>query len=318
MVTAKTYFKLGLFTILGLAALVGTAFALGIANMSGETLTYHSYFDESVQGLDMGSPVKFRGVAVGSVSDIQIAPDKRHVDVVLSLEYAAFRRLGLNDRGPHIAVPPAIRAQLGAQGISGVKYVNIDFFDPATTPIEPLPFAPAENTIPVAPSLLKGLEDSLTKALDKLPEMLALATESLERIDRFLAEISDAHLAGTITKTLLDLDAAATDAHVVLRQLGQSNLPASAAKAIADADTAIDKMSALLEHLDGDGGILTMTSRASGSVADLSRSVTGGANVLERTLRDLDEAARAVRDLADTIDRKPDVLLKGRSAQRSQ
>ena len=317
MATAKTYFKLGLFTILGLAALIGTAFALGVASMSGATLTYHSYFDESVEGLDTGSPVKFRGVTVGSVSDIQIAADKRHVDVVLALQYADFRKLGLDDRGPHIPVPPALRAQLGSQGISGVKFVNMDFFDPATTPIEPLPFAPAQNTIPVTPSLLKNLADSLTKVLDQLPAMLASATESLDRIDRFLAEISDAHVADSIVKTLVDLDGAATDAHVVLGQLGQSNLPATTAKAVADADAAINKMSALLDHLDGDAGIMAATTRAAGSVSDLSRSVSGGANVLERTLRDLDEAARAVRDLADTIDRKPDVLLKGRTAQRS-
>jgi ABC-type transporter Mla subunit MlaD len=318
MVTAKTYFQLGVFTILGVAALIVAAFALGVASMSKETLSYHSYFDESVQGLDIGSPVKYRGVTVGSISDIQIASDKRHVDVVLALEYAAFRRLGLNERAPHIAVPPELRAQLGSQGISGVKFVNLDFFDPETTPIEPLPFATAENTIPTAPSLLKGLEDTLAKALDKVPGMLDAATASLRRIDRFLAEISDAHLADAIVKTLLDLDAAATDAHVVLHQFGRSNLPASTAKAVADADTAINKMSALLEHLDGDAGIMATANRATGSVADLSRSVAGGANVLERTLRDLDEAARAVRELADTIDRKPDVLLKGRAALRSQ
>jgi ABC-type transporter Mla subunit MlaD len=317
MVTAKTYFKLGLFTILGFAALIGAAFALGVASLSSETLKYHSYFNESVQGLDLGSPVKYRGVTVGSVSDITIAPDKRHVDVVLAFEYADFRRLGMNAQRADIHVPPDLRAQLGSQGISGVKFVNLDFFDPASTPIEPLPFTPAENTLPVTPSLMKGLEDSLAKALDKLPGMMAAATESLDRIDRFLGDISDAHLADAIVKTLLDLDGAAADAHVVLHQFGQSNLPASTAKAVADADAAINKMSALLDHLDGDAGIVAMTGRATGSVADLSRSVAGGANVLERTLRDLDEAARAVRDLADTIDRKPDILLTGRSAQRT-
>jgi paraquat-inducible protein B len=62
---------------------------------------------------------------------------------------------------------------------------------------------------------------------------------------------------------------------------------------------------------------MASANRATGAVADIGRSLTGGSNELERTLRDLDEAARAVRDLADTIDRKPDILLKGRSAQRT-
>lgn len=318
MVTAKPYFKIGLLTILGFAALVTAAFALGVASMSSKTANYHTYFDESVEGLDLGGPVKYRGVTVGSVSDIDIAPDKRHVDVVLALKLAGLRRLGLTERGPHIAVAPELRAQLGSQGITGVKFVNLDFFDPATTPVEQLPFAQAENTIPVAPSLLKGLEETLTKALDKVPPMLDAATASLAKIDRFLAEISDAHVADAIVKTLLNFDGAATDARVVLHQLGQSHLPESTAQAVADADAAIKKVSRLLDHLDGDAGIMAAANHATGSVAELGRSLTGDASELERTLRDLGEAARAVRELADTIDRQPDVLLKGRATQRSQ
>jgi phospholipid/cholesterol/gamma-HCH transport system substrate-binding protein len=79
--TATNHWKLGLFILLALGVMIGTLFWLGAQRFQRMSFPAVTYFDESVQGLDVGSPVKFRGVTVGTVSDITIAPDHRHVQV---------------------------------------------------------------------------------------------------------------------------------------------------------------------------------------------------------------------------------------------
>ena len=57
MAAPTNHYKLGLFVILGIAAAIAVAVFLGAQSMRKETVTYHTYFNESVQGLDVGSPV---------------------------------------------------------------------------------------------------------------------------------------------------------------------------------------------------------------------------------------------------------------------
>ncbi len=85
-VDASQRWKLGLFvvltSILGFVILVW----LGTVGLSRNKTQVVSYFDESVQGLDVGSPVKFRGVRIGRVADIGIGPDRRHVEVTSDVD----------------------------------------------------------------------------------------------------------------------------------------------------------------------------------------------------------------------------------------
>lgn len=323
MPSAKTTLKLGLFTLLGFAALVVAAVGLGIQSLRTDTVDYHSYFDESVQGLDVGAPVKYRGVSIGTVAATEIAPDRRHVDVTLALKVDDIKRLGLVEPTPgldprraHIAVPPDLRAQLGSQGITGVKFVNIDFFDPKTNPVQALPFTPAENTIPAAASLMKSLEDSLVRALDRLPDVLEGTGTAIARIDAVLAELQEQGIPEALARILHNFDGAVSDLRSAVRQIDRARIPERTAKALDNLDAAVAKMSHIFERIDGDAGLLASATRATDSVGDLGRRVNGSATELERTLRDLGDAARAVRELADSLERDPEMLLKGKSAPK--
>jgi ABC-type transporter Mla subunit MlaD len=99
MATGTNHYKLGLFVLLGLALSLMFVLVLGASNWNEESVRYVSYFDESVQGLEVGSPVKFRGVPVGRVAAIGIAPDQRHVQVTSVLTVANLERLDLGGGG---------------------------------------------------------------------------------------------------------------------------------------------------------------------------------------------------------------------------
>src|SRR5690606_20013484 len=127
------------------------------------------------QGLEIGSPVKYRGVPIGTISAIDIAPDRRHVDVSLQLYTSELKRLGLSTEahagvgGTRFTIPDDLRTQLASQGITGVKFVSIDFFNVVTNPPAELEFETPDNTIPAAASLMKTLEDSVVQAVEQFP-----------------------------------------------------------------------------------------------------------------------------------------------------
>src|SRR5688500_18915258 len=132
MSAPTNHWKLGLFVLVGALLAVVTVVYLGAQSLKKETVSYRSYFDEAVTGLELGSPVRYRGVTIGNVSNIDIAADRRHVEVTYDLGVSVLGRLGLaagQGQQTTISVPPDLRVQLGSQGITGVKYVLVDFFN---------------------------------------------------------------------------------------------------------------------------------------------------------------------------------------------
>src|ERR1700752_1995813 len=70
MEEGKRYVRLGLFTVVTVAILVAVLFLLGGRKLFQPTFTFETYFNESVAGLELGAPVRFRGVPLGQVSEI--------------------------------------------------------------------------------------------------------------------------------------------------------------------------------------------------------------------------------------------------------
>lgn len=318
MSTPVNYFKLGLFvTVATLIALI-TAAALGARAATPETVTYHTYFNESVQGLDAGAPVKFRGVNIGVVDRIDIASDKRHVDVsmkfeVKRLESMGLSRTGTNDEGVQLALMNDLRTQLGSQGITGVKFILIDFFDPESNPPIELPFEPAKRYIPAAASLMKNLEDSVVKAVDRFPEIADKLSSVIARVDNILGTLEKEKVPENIAATVENLNGTIGQVRALVKNTDKAALPDKAAKALANLDDGITKLNGVMGRLDGDKGFVSRANRAVDAFGDVGKSATGTARQLEDTMRDLSEASKAIRDLADALEREPDMLLKGRA-----
>src|SRR5262245_30735477 len=99
-IRTTTQWKLGPFIMLTVAMGIAQLFWLAQGRSRRDTFSAVAYFDESVQGLDVGSPMKFRGVPTGVVSDITIAPDRRHVQVTSEVYWDVLRRLGIRAEKP--------------------------------------------------------------------------------------------------------------------------------------------------------------------------------------------------------------------------
>ena len=84
--------RIGIFIIAGTLLMLAVLFFLGLSDMFVEKVTLVTRFNESVQGLTVGSPVKYRGVQVGTVSKISIVMQKKTVWVAMEIEPRYFRQ----------------------------------------------------------------------------------------------------------------------------------------------------------------------------------------------------------------------------------
>src|SRR6056297_3346379 len=113
MPSVRTQFSVGLFVVIGMAVVVIFILWLGLMQYFVEGRKYVAFFDESVQGLNKDSAVKYRGVDIGRVDDIRVAPDGRLVQIILEL------RQPLRDNED-------IFAQIKSVGITGIMFVELE------------------------------------------------------------------------------------------------------------------------------------------------------------------------------------------------
>jgi phospholipid/cholesterol/gamma-HCH transport system substrate-binding protein len=319
MPAPTNHWKLGLFVVVGIVLSLVTITFLGAESLKKQVVSYRSDFDESVQGLEVGSPVKFRGVTVGAVSAIGIAPDRRHVVVTSELAITDLSDLGLavgkGDKSK-IRVPPDLRMQVVSQGITGVKFLLIDFFDIKDNPPPDLPYPVPENYIPAAVSTMKNLEDAVVRAVNRIPEIAEGIVVVMDKVNHLLDEVEGGQLLEKGSSTL----ARANEVLAALqREIDQSHLGRLSSRADAMLtllNETITRSNVLLARLDGDKGLMASAQRASNAVGDVAVGARGLGPELEETLRDVQEFTAAIQRVADALERDPDMLLKGRARSK--
>jgi ABC-type transporter Mla subunit MlaD len=315
------HWKLGLFVVAGIVMSLTTVALLGARSLRTEVGRYVSYFDESVQGLEVGSPIKFRGVTIGTVGKIDVAPDHRHVEVRSDLGVAELSRLGLDiAEGPtrfgarkKLHMADDLRVQLASAGLTGVKFLQLDFFSVADNPPPVLPFDVPENYIPAASSTMKNIEDSLMHMMARLPEIADQLSGILGKVDGVMGELQDQripdHLAGLLENTNKIL----AEAQRKLDQVDTGKLSKEADQTLKGLNETVARMNTLLGHVDGERGLLSSVVRASDAFGDTVRNADGLGTQLEDSLAAVQEAAKSIHKLADSLEKDPDMLLKGRA-----
>mgnify|MGYP001617340583 CR=1 FL=1 len=159
MATEAQKFQVGLFVMVGTLLVVATLIWLGANRGSKKTKTYVTYFEEAVVGLDVESPVRFNGVGVGKVKGIHIVPDHNLVEVLMNID-------------SEFQVRDGTRTRLAMQGITGLKYIELETKRLKLDPPPVLDFAPM---YPLIPSRRSDFEE-LTLAV----EDIILAIKSID------------------------------------------------------------------------------------------------------------------------------------------
>ncbi|MBY0275328.1 MlaD family protein [Candidatus Binatia bacterium] len=294
--TATNHWKLGLFVLLAILAAISVTFWLGARRFERDSFKAISYFDESVQGLEVGSPVKWRGVTVGTVAEITVAPDGRQVQVTSDIYTDSLHRLGLDQPIEGRAfIDPNLRVQLASAGITGVRFLQTDFFDPERYPPPALSFEPPWNYVPSTRSTLKSVEDAALDILNKFPDLEDDARAALADLRRTLASVDRASAwlqadDGSVNRLLVELRETSVKLRRTLDEAALGKTAASLRQSADEVKTAA-----------------TQVSSAAGSFGELRYEVDDSLAALRETLD-------SVRALAERLERDPSTLLRGPSA----
>jgi len=311
MTSNKTAFAVGLFVIIGLALAIVAIIWLGMSNYFDKGRYYVAFFDESVQGLDKDSPVKYRGVSIGRVHSVRVAPDATLIEVVLSIE----QKMNLESD---------MVAQLKSVGITGIMFIEIDRKKEGEPDyLNPITFKPEYPIVKTRASGMKmfmdGMDDILqvinqldTKGIsEKLKSSVDIITQMIE--DAQLKDLaSDIKRMLTKTDAILDVD----KWHGMMDSLEKTSISlntliVNANQPVANIDKAITTLSANLTQTlaNINKSINTLSANANKTVTNVNNIVADMDKIIAGNEKDV---TQVITGLKDSV-KNADVLLEDSS-----
>src|SRR5271169_1713267 len=343
MSTQANNFKLGLFVIGAIVALVLLLLVIGSGRWFQSKTVIETYFNESVQGLDIGSKVKFRGVTVGEVTRIGFSYNKYQQDKPMAerLRYVLIeatligRLIGTRAGGDltrqetvRLEADKGLRIRLAPQGITGTSYLEIDYVDPKQNPELPVSWEPDHVFIPSARSTFTQFFTALGDVVEKLSHidfdgvvtrlnrLLDTTQEKVAAVDT--AKISDQtkRVLGKVDQKLdqLDVERISKEGTALLAELRQSNAKLGAIlddpawkKLPGDTEAAVAQARKLLDNPDLPKAIAHLEN----VLARLDRVLGGSEPDLRITLDNLRQITDNLRELTEDAKRNPSRLIFG-------
>lgn len=155
------YFSIGLFILVGIALIISAILLLNNQKLFSKTTYIETYFNESVQGLSTGSPVKYRGLDIGYVKNIafvnEVYPHKmlltppynRYIYVKMAITSSFLTRPARKLKEPFATeeINKGLRVKLAQQGLTGNAYLELNYVDPKANAPLPIIWEPAHYYI---------------------------------------------------------------------------------------------------------------------------------------------------------------------------
>lgn len=218
-----TYFRIGSFVITGLILLIVAIIVFGSGVLFKRVVYIETYFKESVQGISEGSQVKYLGMEIGFVEEINsvdnVYPEVEALGNAAHAHYIYVKMAilpkffaGSNDAdsiSEHIAklIAAGLRVKLTPQGLTGNSYLELNFLNSETNPLLPINWQPKNYYIPSATSTLAYFTDNAQYLVNELRQIdfkkfftdinnLANSTDNtMQRVDRMLAQTNQQFIA---------------------------------------------------------------------------------------------------------------------------
>jgi len=311
MAVEKSYVRLGLFVVITIVVILATALLFIQRMRSREVIELVTYTQENVAGLDISSPVRYRGVPVGRVSNLQVEPGGRTIEIDFELFIDRLTTVGADVTNiqelAKAGVLERMRAQVVGNPVTGEAYLFLDMPEKPPPPMA-LGFTPHRPYIPSMPTPISELRDRLPEVLERveatlqlLRQIVARMPDSLDRADRFFTNVE--------------------------RIVRESELPALSAGSRTFFSTTSAQIETMASHLDalvGDEGALSkLANEARAAVDEADMPATGratreamdeaslAAQDLRRSLPAMRESLGQLRELARQLQEQPESIVHG-------
>jgi len=236
-------FLIGLFVIAGL--LIGAVVIIWVSasDLLMKGSTYVTYFDESVQGLQTDSAVKYRGVEIGKVDSIKVAPDYRLIEVVMKINLAG-------------DLQKQTFAQLKTAGITGIVFVELDRIKPGDVlDFQTVDFKTSHPIIPSRRSEINRFWAETNKIMQKIKEIdfkgisdqLKSTTKSIET---FLVSGRTNQILKNLESMSANLDQSTAKLNNIIAEGKVDNVFKETSDTLADARQLINRAKQEIEALN--------------------------------------------------------------------
>ncbi|HEY5672526.1 MAG TPA: MlaD family protein [Malonomonas sp.] len=324
--------------ILGVSGLV----FFGPGGLLSKTERYVLHFDSSVKGLNVGSPVRFRGVKIGQVKDINVrvrpADFDFRIPVLIEIEpsrigadgsnknFLDTMKTSLKGENPIQAlVDNGLRARLELDSlVTGQLYVNFDMFQ--NTPAVLAGYPTDHQELPTIPSSmgeiaktfeelpLRQLAEKMVRAADGFEKMINSTSlhDGLARFDETMMQLNNllTHLDGQVLPLTESLQATLLQTQAVIKHLDSRIDPL--ADDVHNAQQALDdSLKKFSEASDQTKATMERWEGLASTDSNVQQQVS-------QTLQEISKAARSVRYLTSELERDPQLLLRGRVTGEKQ
>lgn len=320
---------IGGFVIGAVALIVAGILIFGSGRFFREKNTFIVFFSGSVQGLNVGAPVKFRGVQVGEVREILMSfnPNNLQIEMPVIIEIVEGK---VGFIGPHpkewehtptvdvmkMLIDKGMRAQLQTQSfVTGQLFVNLDYY-PGHQPRYLTKIIDVDFAYPEIPTIPSGMAELAKKIeniqWDEIAQDIHKAVQGFERI------VNSPDLKDSITEfkdTLMAFKTLAQNVDKEVKPLSDSirGTMDDAGKLVQRVDRHIDPLAADVQKTVK--VLRAALEQAEQTLQKIEKVAVEGSQLrydISETLREVGGAARSVRFLADFLEQNPDALLRGR------
>lgn len=319
MATEKSYARLGLFLVVVLIVILATTLLFVQRMKKHAVIDLVTYTDEDVSGLEVSSPVRYRGVFVGRVTDVRVDPRGNVVEIDFEMYLDRLNTIGANVKEIRQitdleGVAPKLRARIVGNPVSGQAYLLLD------TPLNPpapiqLGFTPRRTYVPSMPSTFAAVKD-------RMPELIDRAEATFQTLNDIVARIPN---------SLDRADSFFTNVEHVIRESQLPTLSANSQKFFTTTSGQIQQITSQLDGVVGPEGTLVKFSeeaRATIKAADLPATAQAtrdaaessrlAADDLRRSLPVMRESVEQMRDLARHLDDQPESVVYGPRPQNEK
>jgi phospholipid/cholesterol/gamma-HCH transport system substrate-binding protein len=289
---------LGLFVTLGIVLAIAVIIWIGASKYFEKGDRYVTYFDESVQGLQRDSAVKYRGVDVGRIEDIRVAPDNRLIEVVM--------KINLKEDVEKNSV-----AYLRVAGITGIVFIELDRKDPESPDLSPkLDFASPYPIIPSRPSQIRQIFSGIDEIIEKIKQ---LDLEDIARSIKATGKAAENLFGGPqMTKTLQNLESISTSIDLTAARIEKMTASGKLEGILDDTRTTLAEARSLISTTRDEIKALKLAETAEKTnrvVDNLSRTSRSTARDIQIMSDNLKRTSETLERLVDRLESNPSDLL---------
>ena len=323
---------IGAFVVGAISLVVIGVLLFGSARFFSSQKKFVLFFDDSVKGLNIGAQVDFRGVKVGTVTDMRLVLDKKdlslRIPVFVEIHPDRFVFAGTSSDLEKVTekagtknflefmVKQGLRAQLEMQSfVTGQLGIHLDFF-----PDKPVRLVGAEPDYPEIPTVESSLSE-IARTLQNIP-----FEEIAEKVSKTLDGIEKLVNSPELADTIVSLNQSVKALHVLLQNVDSQVKPlasnagrtlsearkmfTSAGQLARELDVRIPKVLAALELTVKSAGVTL--EGANNAIDGIAGDNSPVRIELIKTLKELGDSARSLRVLTDYMENHPEAIVRGK------